>query len=229
MRRINARLPQAVIFDLDGTLVDSAADIGASLNWLLSGIGRRAVVRAEVVTWVGDGVAKLVERGLEATGGVPAADELAALVARFTDHYEAHSAELTRPFSGVVAALEKLAAAGCRLGVCTNKPEGATWEILETLGLGHFFQAVAGGDTVPGVRKPQPEHVLHVVQELGVPPAAAVMVGDSPNDINAAKAANLRAVAVSFGYTRVPPAELGADALIDHFDELVAALEKLAV
>jgi len=228
MPDLNARLPQAVIFDLDGTLVDSAADIGASLNWLLAGIGRRAVQRSEVVTWVGDGVARLVERGLAATGGVPAADELAALTARFTEYYEAHSADLTRPFPGAVAALETLTATGCRLGVCTNKPEGATAEILETLDLRRFFAAVAGGDTVPGVRKPQPGHVLHVVAALGASPAAAVMVGDSPNDIDAAKAARVRAVAVSFGYTRVPPRDLGADVLIDHFDELVPVLAALS-
>lgn len=221
------RLPRAVIFDLDGTLVDSAIDIGASLNWLLAGLGRRTVDRSEVVMMVGDGVAKLVERGLEATGGLPSPAELADQVARFTEYYEAHSAEGTRAFPGAEAALDALAAAGCRLGICTNKPEGATREILTTLDLGGRFQAVAGGDTVPGFRKPAPEHLLHVVAALGVAPDDAVMVGDSPNDINAARNAGLRSVAVTFGYTRVPPHQLGADVVIDHFNDLVAALERL--
>ncbi|PIW26750.1 MAG: phosphoglycolate phosphatase [Rhodospirillales bacterium CG15_BIG_FIL_POST_REV_8_21_14_020_66_15] len=221
------RIPDAVVFDLDGTLIDSVPDIRAALNWLLARVGRREVSRDEVVGMVGDGVPMLVERGLVATGGIPAGG-LEAPIRDFTAHYEANAAHLTRPFPGVTAALQALTDAGCRLGVCTNKPAGATAEILEALALAPFFAAVAGGDTVPGVRKPDPRHLMHVLDALGAVPQEAVMVGDSHNDVNVAKAAGVPTVAVTFGYAHGPVEDLGADALIGHFDELVPALLRLS-
>ena len=218
-----AFLPKAVVFDLDGTLVDSVPDIQAALNWLLARLGRREVARDEVVAMVGDGVPRLVERGLLATGGLPDGGPTAA----FTAHYEANATALTRPFPGAVAALTALRDAGCTLAVCTNKPAGATAEILGALDLAPFFAAVAGGDTVPGARKPDPRHLMHVLDQLGVAPGDAVMVGDSHNDVNVAKAAGVVTVAVTFGYAHGPVGELGADVLIDHFDDLVAALGRL--
>ena len=176
-------LPKVVVFDLDGTLVDSVPDIEAALNWLLARLGRRQVARDEVAGMVGDGVPKLVERGLRD--------------------------------------------AGCLLAVCTNKPAGATAEILGALDLAPFFAAVAGGDTVPGVRKPDPRHLMHVLDQLGAAPGDAVMVGDSHNDVNVAKAAGVATVAVTFGYAHGPVEDLGADLLIDHFDDLVPALGRL--
>lgn len=219
-------LPKAVVFDLDGTLVDSVPDIEAALNWLLARLGRRQVARDEVAGMVGDGVPKLVERGLLATGGLPD-DGLEGPTAEFTAHYEANAATLTRPFPGAVAALAALRDAGCLLAVCTNKPAGATAEILGALDLAPFFAAVAGGDTVPGVRKPDPRHLMHVLDQLGAAPGDAVMVGDSHNDVNVAKAAGVATVAVTFGYAHGPVEDLGADLLIDHFDDLVPALGRL--
>ena len=137
-------LPRAVVFDLDGTLVDSVPDLQAALNWLLPRFGRRTVSRDEVTGMVGDGVPKLVERGFLATGGLPE-DGLDGPIAEFTGHYEANAAALTAPFPGAVRALEVLRDAGCLLAVCTNKPAGATAEILEALDLAPFFAAVAGG------------------------------------------------------------------------------------
>tara|TARA_R110000782_G_scaffold258088_1_gene347660 strand:- start:805 stop:1506 length:702 start_codon:yes stop_codon:yes gene_type:complete len=221
-----AFLPKAVVFDLDGTLVDSVPDIQAALNWLLARLGRREVARDEVVAMVGDGVPRLVERGLLATGGLPDGG-LDGPTAAFTAHYEANATALTRPFPGAVAALTALRDAGCTLAVCTNKPAGATAEILGALDLAPFFAAVAGGDTVPGARKPDPRHLMHVLDQLGVAPGDAVMVGDSHNDVNVAKAAGVVTVAVTFGYAHGPVGELGADVLIDHFDDLVAALGRL--
>lgn len=219
-------LPRAVVFDLDGTLVDSVPDIQAALNWLMAREGRRELGRDEVAGMVGDGVPKLVERALLATGGFPDAG-LEPTVAVFASYYEAHAAALTQPFPGVVQALTDLRDAGCLLGVCTNKPQGATAEILEALDLAPFFVAVAGGDTVPGARKPDPRHLMHVLDGMSVAPAETVMVGDSHNDINVAKAAGVPTVAVTFGYAHGPVDELGADVLIDHFDELLPALRQL--
>jgi len=219
-------MAKAVVFDLDGTLIDSLPDIAFAFNQLLLENGRRQLPPEEVRVMVGDGAATLVRRGFEATGGVEA-DRLAALSERFVAIYEPISAERTRPWPGVVAALDALRAAGWRLAVCTNKPGGPTREILTSLGLAGYFGAVLGGDAVP-FRKPDPRHVLATLEAAGAAAADAVFVGDSPNDINAAKAAGVPVIAVSFGYTRIAPAELGADRLIDHFDELVAAVEELS-
>lgn len=212
--------PEAVVFDVDGTLLDTAPDLGGTLNRLLAEHGRPIVPLAAIRDMIGDGAAAMVERGFRTTGGVP--PDFEALVRRFIVLYEAHIADETRPFPGAVAAVERLRAAGIRLGVCTNKRTALTEELFAKLDLTKYFAAVVGGD-VPA-RKPDPRHLLDVVTRLGVPPAATVMIGDSINDVAAAKAAGIRVVAVTFGYTATPARELGADAVIDHFDELPGLL-----
>ncbi len=225
MTGVKERLPGAVVFDLDGTLVDSIWDLIDGLNVLMARVGRTSLDRDAVVMMVGDGLPKLVERAFLATGDLPKDSELADHVAWFADYYEANATARTQPYPGAVRALEGLRDAGVRLGVCTNKPAGATAEVLDKLDLARFFTAVAGGDTVPGRRKPDPAHLHHVLAGLDVSAARAVMVGDNHNDVGVARAAQVPVIAVSFGYAHGPVAELGADRVIDHFDDLIPALK----
>lgn len=211
----------AVIFDLDGTLVDTAPDLAAALNRLLGEQGRPALAPDAIRAMIGDGVAKLVERGFASGGGWP--DEPKALVRRFLDIYEVGLVDRSRPFPDVSAVLQRLADAQLRLGICTNKPDHATERLLSGLGLRRYFTAVAGGDGP--VRKPEPGHLLRVIDQLGATREGALMVGDSANDVAAARAAGIPVIVVSFGYTVIPARELGADAVIDRFESLLELLE----
>ena len=229
----NAR-PQplaAIVFDLDGTLIDSAPDLQAALNRVFANTGRRSLSVEEVTGMIGDGVEKLVARALDATGGASGGDELkelSAWVSQFLDSYGGHGADLTRVYPGVPETLKRLRDEGWLLGVCTNKPQAASIEVLEKLGLYGFFGAVLGGDALDGVRKPDPRHLLATLEALKAAPEAAVMVGDLGNDVRAARAAGLPVILCRHGYARVPLEELGADAVIDHFTDLPAALARLA-
>ncbi len=222
MPNLRAGLPAAIVFDLDGTLIDSLPDIAAATHRLLQAEGRAPLAADEVRPMIGDGAGMLVERAFAARGGLPG-PSVEPYLARFLAEYEPRAAELTRPFPGVAETLARLRAAGCRLGLATNKPSGATAEVLASFGLAGLFAAVVGGDDAPAL-KPDPRHVTAVLDLLGVPASQAAFVGDSPNDIAAAHAAGLPCVLVSFGYTRVPVRELGAEAVIDHFADLPAAL-----
>lgn len=213
------------IFDLDGTLVDSLPDLLRALNQVLVRHGRRVLAPAEVRMMVGDGVHKLVDRGFDATGE-PAGAALDGLVDEFMGFYAGHTIDESRPFADADAVLGHLAAAGWRLAVCTNKPYQASVEMLEGLGLARHLAVITGGDSTP-YKKPDPRHVLATVEALGATPGQTVFIGDSPNDAEAAKAAGLPLVLVTFGYTRVPVSELGADALIGDFRELPAVLAAL--
>jgi phosphoglycolate phosphatase len=218
------RQRNALVFDLDGTLVDSAPDLHRSLNAVLAEQGRAQVSLADIRAMVGDGAAKLVERGFADTGAPCAAAVLPGLVERFLVHYAAGRHAMTTAFPGVVETLTELRARGCRLGVCTNKPFRPSMEILEALGLSQFFGAVTGGDSLP-VRKPDPRHLLGTLELLGTSADAAVMIGDTANDVAVARAAGVPSVVVSYGYTRVPAAELGGDVLIDTFGEILTWLD----
>jgi phosphoglycolate phosphatase len=222
-----APVPGAVVFDLDGTLVDSAPDLCTAANRMLERSGRRPLALDEVKMMVGDGAAKLVERAFAATGEpLPDGDALAAQHALFLEFYDGHGAIDTTPYPGALAMLERLRAAGCRMGVCTNKPQRPTEQILDGLGLAPFFAAVLGGDVLE-TRKPDGAPLREVLRRLSADPAGAVMVGDSINDVATARAAGVPVIAVTFGYPRMPVAELGADLLIDSFDELPAAFARL--
>jgi len=216
---------KAIIFDLDGTLVDSARDLRDAVNVLLEEEGLRPIGLAEVKSMIGDGVAKLVERAVSATGGD--LSRLPALVARFLQIYEANAACHTEAYPGVAETLAGLRGLGLPLAVVTNKPYAATIDILEALGLRAYFDAVVGGDTLPE-RKPHPAPILAALKHLSVAPKAALMVGDNYHDVQAARAAGVRAFAVTYGYSHKPHAELGADHLIDAMSELLPAVANAA-
>ena len=217
----------ALIFDFDGTLIDSAPDLQAAANRMLPPLGRREVSVEEVQLMIGDGVPKLVERCFAATGDVPPEEEFQKHVAAFIKDYEPRSAELTRPYDGAIAELKRLKALGIKLSICTNKPYGATMEILKALALAPYFDVVIGGDTLPGIKKPDPRHLQAALEKMGVTPGECAMVGDNHNDVMAAHAADLPVVLLSHGYTKTPVTELGGEAVIDHFDELEDALAGL--
>lgn len=216
---------RVALFDLDGTLVDSLPDLTIALNKLLAEEGRRILADAEVRLMVGDGATRLVERGFAATGTVP--ETVDGLVERFLAHYEGHAAANTRPFDGVAETLTALRRQGWRFAVCTNKPYRPSVEILEELGLSQLIDVVIGGDSTPW-KKPDGRPVLAALEALHARPEDAVFVGDSPNDVGAGRAVGLPVVIVTFGYSRVPVAEIAADRLIDHFSELPRALDELA-
>jgi phosphoglycolate phosphatase len=217
----------AVVFDLDGTLVDTAADLQAHVNAVLGELGRPELALADVRLLVGDGARTLLRRGLEASGGVPLGVDLDRLYARFLARYTADPARFSAVHAAVAPVLERLQAQGLRLGVCTNKPQAPTARLLGALGLDRFFETILGGDAVPA-KKPDAGHLAAVLERLGTAPARAVMVGDSGNDLLAARALGLPCILVSFGYTPVPARALGADRVIDRFADLPAALASLA-
>jgi phosphoglycolate phosphatase len=214
----------ALVFDLDGTLVDSVPDLQAAVNAVLRELGRAPLSAEAVRGMVGDGTAMLVARALAASGGeLPPGPPHE----RFLELYEAAPAARTRPYPGVPATLAALRRAGCRLAVCTNKPQRATEGVLEALGLASLFDAVLGGDALP-VRKPDPAHVLAALAALGAGPARGVMIGDGENDAAAGRAAGLPVVLMTYGYAHAPLDELGADALLDRFADLPDRLRRLS-
>jgi phosphoglycolate phosphatase len=218
---------RAVVFDLDGTLVDSAPGLAVSLNRVLEEEGRRPLGLDAVKTMVGDGIHVLLDRACAASGEPLTAQETDRAVARFRAYYADDSIRHTSLNPGARDVLEHFTQRGIAMGLCTNKPHGATLPLLAGLEMERYFGAVLGGDSVAGIRKPDPGHVLAVLDALNVPPGDAVMVGDSPNDVRAGRSAGLPVVAVTFGYPLGPIEALGADVLIDHFDELAAVLERL--
>lgn len=220
-------LRKAIVFDLDGTLIDSAPDLHAALNRLLEAAGLAALTLDDVKTMIGDGVKVLVGKAFSAAGMSLGDDELAAKCEDFLEDYEGNGAVLTRPYPHVAETLNRLQDDGLSLAVCTNKPEKATLGILDELGLGGFFDVVVGGDSLDGVRKPDPRPLLAVLERLGVEPDEAVMVGDSENDVAAADGADVPVIAVSYGYAKRPPAALGAALVIDGLGELPQALRRL--
>jgi phosphoglycolate phosphatase len=208
---------QAIIFDLDGTLVDSAEDLRAALNILLGELDLRPIAANEIKGMIGDGVLKLVERALLAANGDPRDKEV--LLPPFLRIYEANPATRTRCYPEVTETLERLRSQGFRLAVVTNKPVFATKQILQALSLAEFFSVVIGGDSLPK-RKPDPAQLLEAVRQLGVQVGQTLMVGDNIHDVEAARAAGMHCIAVSYGYHHRPPAEFNADGVIDRFGEL---------
>jgi phosphoglycolate phosphatase len=202
------------LFDLDGTLVDSVPDLAAAVNRLLQSRGLAPLPAKAVASMVGDGVAVLLARAFAARGTVP--DDAAG--ADYARLYSSHVADATRPYPGVVAALERLAGEGWRMAVCTNKPRAMSDRLLEALKLAGFFAAVGGGDSFP-VRKPDPRHLLATLRAAGGEPGRAVMAGDHRNDVQAARAAGMASIFAAWGYG-TPDMAAGASAVAPDFPAL---------
>lgn len=222
-----AALSGAVIaFDLDGTLVDTAPDLIATLNWLLAQEGVAPLALDEARPFIGRGAKWMIERGFQAAQAPLAPERLQPLFERFIERYNAHIADESRPFPGVVNALEALKGQGARLAVCTNKLTGLSVSLLDALDLSRLFTAVVGADAAPAA-KPDPRHLEAAIAAAGGSKDRAILVGDAATDVGAARAAGVPLILVSFGYTEIPARELGPDILIDHFDELPDACARL--
>jgi phosphoglycolate phosphatase len=215
-----------IVFDLDGTLVDTAPDLTAAVNYVFGLIGLAAVSPAELRPLIGRGSRAMIEEGLRLHGVVKTAGEVSELHELFFPYYADNVAVLSRPFEGIPAVLDTLAQAGAWLAVCTNKFEAMSRSLLRQLGLDQRFAAIAGRDTFD-VFKPAPGHLTRTIAMAGGRPDRAVMVGDSETDIVTAAAAGIPSIGVTFGYTSVPVRELGPTVAIDHYDEFMGALARV--
>ena len=215
-----------VVFDLDGTLVDTAPDLTAATNHALSLVDLPPITIEAMHPFIGHGSKAMIDAGLRLHGRVLTGEELTRLHDQFLAYYADNVAVGSRPFEGVPQLLDDLVAAGARLAVCTNKVEHLSKLLLRTLALEGRFSAIAGRDTF-AMFKPAPGHLLNTIEMAGGRFDRAVMVGDSEVDIATAAAAKVPSIAVTFGYTPRPVAEFGPDAVIDHYREFPAALEKV--
>jgi len=211
------------VFDLDGTLVDTAGDLVASLNHALAAAGLKAVDPVAFRPFSGRGSKVMLETAFARAGRRLDADTLARLTSLFLDHYTGAMPGQSRLFAGGMAVLDRLAGAGLALAICTNKPEAMAIRLMRLLGLADRFQAIAGADTFAW-RKPDPRHLLATIERAGGDPARAVMIGDTATDIDTAIAAGIPVIAVRFGYSEVPVDSLEPTIAIDHFDALTPAM-----
>lgn len=215
-----------IAFDLDGTLVDTAPDLIGTLNYILAEHGHDGLPLASARSIVGHGARAMLTRGFAAAGETLAPARMDRLFDHFIDLYVGRIAMASRPFPGAIEMLDELEAAGARFAVCTNKRTDLSRALLDALDLSRRFAAIVGPD-LAGAYKPDPAHLAYTVDAAGGCLERALMVGDATTDTGAARAAGVPVVAVSFGYNDVPIAELGADALIDHFGELPQVARRL--
>ena len=215
-----------IIFDLDGTLVDSVRDLIPALNRTIEPEGLQPVPDHDVSKVVGQGAVKMIERAYMLNQAALGEEKRNELLARFLETYEDRIAENTIFFDGCLEALDILRSKGWEFAVCTNKYEHLARKLLGELGTIDRFVAITGGDTFD-VKKPHPDHILKTLALTNGDLESAIMVGDSINDIAAALAANVPSIAVDFGYTEQPVTEMGADIVISHFNEFVEAVESL--
>jgi len=217
--------PSLVVFDLDGTLVDSAADLAVAINAMLADFGCEPLSVAQVRLMIGDGVAMLVARALAARHCRHADPAAAERV--FMRHYESDATALTTAFPDVAEALRALRDEGIPLAVCTNKPARISAEILDTLGLGAYFTRVIGGDSLP-FRKPDPRVLLELAAAFAVRPDSSLLVGDSEVDAQTARSAGMPFVLMKHGYRRGPAEGIPCLAALEGFGELPALVRALA-
>ena len=219
---------RTVVFDLDGTLVDTAPDLINALNFVLDREGLPPVPLHSARNMIGAGARKLIERGLELEGRFASVEDISRLTGDFIDYYAAHIADVSRPFEGLEGALDELQTQGYRFAVCTNKLEWLSKLLLDRLGLSSRFSAICGADTF-GVSKPDPAILHQTVARAGGQLASSVMVGDAGPDIGVARRAGIPVIGVEFGYTDVPIADLKPDRLINHMRELPTTVHSLMV
>jgi phosphoglycolate phosphatase len=216
-----------IVFDLDGTLVETAPDLVDTLNFVFEREGIPPVPFEEARTFVGHGARAMITRGLDAEGRKVTPQLLDKLFNDFIDYYTAHVADRSYPFPGAIEALDALSERGHRLAVCTNKFEKQSLLLLDALKMTSRFAAIVGQDTFK-IAKPDPEVLRRTILAAGGDPAHAIMIGDSETDILTARAAELPVVAVDFGYSQAPVSEYGPDRLISHFTQLSEAIASLS-
>ncbi len=221
-----AKLAPTIVYDLDGTLADTAEDLVATLNWLLAREGRAPLKVENAGSLVGAGARALITRGFAASGKSLKPEKLEALFVDYLSYYSAHIMERSRLYPGVDKALAAFEHAGWRQAVCTNKTESLAKLLITKLGIAGRFAFVCGQDTF-GVGKPDAKPLLETIAASGGARERAIMVGDSDTDIKTARAANVPVIAVDFGYADVPVEELGPDRVVSHFDELMQACDAL--
>jgi phosphoglycolate phosphatase len=212
-----------VIFDLDGTLVDTAPDLIDSLNHTIAVADLEPVTFADLTHLVGQGARVMIRRAFELRKVELSDSETETLLERFMEHYRDNMPGQSQPFPGVVDCLDRLSAAGMRLAICTNKLEDMALPLIEKLGLTDRFAAITGGDTFP-LRKPDASHIYGTIERAGGNKTRSIMIGDSINDILAARNAEIPSVAVDFGYSDVPVETLSPSRVISHFDQLTVDL-----
>ena len=214
---------RTIVFDLDGTLIDTAPDLVDTLNVVFAREGLQQVAYETARNLIGGGARAMIARGIEAEGVAVTPVRLEQLFADFIAHYSEHIADRSRPFPGLTDALDALAADGCRFAVCTNKLERLSVRLLEQLNLAGRFAAICGQDTF-GIQKPDPEVLRRTVQAAGGSLSQAIMIGDSETDIRTARAAGVPVIAVDFGYSERPVSDFGPDRIISHFAQLRTAI-----
>jgi phosphoglycolate phosphatase len=215
-----------ILFDLDGTLIDTAPDLLGALNHVLTGMGLAPVAPAEVGAMIGHGARAMIETGLKSQGAALPETEMEAAFERFIAYYMANIAVHSRPFEGAADALDTLREAGATLAVCTNKRQDLSEQLIEALGLTDMFDAIIGADRTAN-RKPHADHVFDTVAAAGGEPNRALFVGDSRTDERAARNAGLPFVFVTFGYEAEAVEAICADVTISHYAQLVPALSAL--
>ena len=214
---------RTIVFDLDGTLIDTAPDLVDTLNVMFVREGLPQVPYETARNLIGGGARAMIARGIEQEGRVVSPAKIEQMFADFIAHYSEHVADRSRPFPGLIEALDVLNAAGCRFAVCTNKLERLSILLLNELKLADRFAAICGQDTF-GMQKPDPEVLRRTVAAAGGDLGQAIMVGDSLTDIRTARAAGVPVIAVDFGYSERPVAEYTPDRVIGHFSQLPAAI-----
>lgn len=219
-------LPPIAVFDLDGTLAETAGDLVGTLNVILEGEGLKALPLEEARDMIGAGAKALIQRGFTASGVPLPPERLEALFAEFLKHYGAHLFDRSYLYPGVTDALRRLQDEGFTLAVCTNKVERHAVDLLAGLGIGDRFAAICGRETF-AYSKPDPRHLTLTIERAGGDPGRAVMVGDSRSDVDAARGAGIPVVGVTFGYTDIPIRDLRPDRVIAHFDALPEAVAAL--